>query len=116
MFRLGGRGNSLSLLVFARCLGLYSSAEIREEGFKVYFQGGLRNDDYFNANDCWVSISSEDQLRLSRSASQTIRSPVLRVLQKTIRTGPTEFVTKLAKKMQLLTEDVLDGAATIVLR
>ncbi|GKD99320.1 hypothetical protein Tco_1387304 [Tanacetum coccineum] len=36
-FRLGGRGHSLTLLEFARRLGLYHSVEIREEGFEVYF-------------------------------------------------------------------------------
>ncbi|GJX31220.1 hypothetical protein Tco_0241075 [Tanacetum coccineum] len=86
-FRLGGRGYSLNLLEFARRLGLYTSFEIREEGFEAYFQGGLRNDDYFNANDYWVNISSEDQLRLSRSDAQAIRSPIMRVLQKMITYG-----------------------------
>ncbi|GJR94202.1 hypothetical protein Tco_0266376 [Tanacetum coccineum] len=34
-----------------------------------------------------IKISSEDQLRLSRSATQTIRSPIMRVLQKMITCG-----------------------------
>ncbi|GJS85992.1 hypothetical protein Tco_0752533 [Tanacetum coccineum] len=50
-FSLGGRGHALTLLEFARCLGLYHSAEISDEGFEVYFQGGLRGDDNFNARD-----------------------------------------------------------------
>nr|GEU72447.1 hypothetical protein [Tanacetum cinerariifolium] len=66
---------------------LYSSAEIGEEEFEVYFQGGLRNDDYFDANEDYVRINSGDQLRLSRSATQTIRSPILRVLPKMITYG-----------------------------
>ncbi|GJT44877.1 retrovirus-related pol polyprotein from transposon TNT 1-94 [Tanacetum coccineum] len=74
-FRLGGRGHFLRLLEFACHLGLYFSTKIQEEGFEVYFQGGLRNDDYFDANEYWVRISSEDRLHLSRSATQTIRSP-----------------------------------------
>ncbi|GKB05602.1 retrotransposon ORF1 [Tanacetum coccineum] len=60
-FRLGGHGNSLSLLEFARHLGLYNSAEIQEEGFEV-------------------SISSADQLSPSRSLTKTIRSPIRRYL------------------------------------
>nr|GEZ43621.1 hypothetical protein [Tanacetum cinerariifolium] len=64
-----------------------------EEGFEVYFQGGLKNDDYFNANKYWVRIRSKDQLRLSRSATQTIRSPVLRVLQKMITYGLCQRTT-----------------------
>ncbi|GJR81207.1 retrovirus-related pol polyprotein from transposon TNT 1-94 [Tanacetum coccineum] len=86
-FKLGGRGPSLTLLQFARRLGLYHSAQICEEGFEVYFQGGLRSDEHFNAREYWLSISSEDKLNLSRSATQTIRSPVLRVLQNMITYG-----------------------------
>nr|GEY97735.1 hypothetical protein [Tanacetum cinerariifolium] len=37
-FKLGGRRHSLSLLEFTRRLGLYTSAEIQEEGFHVYFK------------------------------------------------------------------------------
>ncbi|GJW44370.1 hypothetical protein Tco_0073169 [Tanacetum coccineum] len=83
-FRLAGHGHSLTLLEFARRLGLYSSHEIHNGGFELYFQGGLRNDDHFNANEYWLSISSEEELHLSRSAASTIRNPILRVLQKMI--------------------------------
>ncbi|GJZ46201.1 hypothetical protein Tco_0593797, partial [Tanacetum coccineum] len=43
-FRLCGRAYSWTLLKFAKRLGLYNSEEIEEEGFDVYFQGGLRRD------------------------------------------------------------------------
>ncbi|GJR57801.1 hypothetical protein Tco_1499963 [Tanacetum coccineum] len=86
-FRLGGRGHSLTLLEFARRLGLYTSAKICKDRFEVYFHEGLRNDDYFDANEYWVSISTEYQLCLSRSSTQTIRSRILRVLQKMIMYG-----------------------------
>ncbi|GKC60551.1 hypothetical protein Tco_1088149 [Tanacetum coccineum] len=39
-FRLGGRANSLTLLEFARRLGLYQAVELEEDGFNVYFEGG----------------------------------------------------------------------------
>ncbi|GJR95012.1 hypothetical protein Tco_0267186 [Tanacetum coccineum] len=68
-FRLGGRRHSLTLLEFALRLGLYHSAEIREEGFEV-------------------------------SATQTIGSPLLKT--------PERFVTRIAKKMSLLTDEVLN--------
>ncbi|GJZ45739.1 hypothetical protein Tco_0593335 [Tanacetum coccineum] len=61
-FRLGGRAHNLTLLEFARRLGLYQAVELEEEGFNVYFEGGLRNDDNFNAQDYWLSISREDNL------------------------------------------------------
>ncbi|GKC53103.1 retrotransposon ORF1, partial [Tanacetum coccineum] len=83
-FRLGGRAHSLTLLEFARRLGLYHAEEHDEEGFDVYFQGGLRSDEHFNAQEYWLSISREENLSLSRSHASTIRNPVLRVLHKMI--------------------------------
>ncbi|GJY18615.1 hypothetical protein Tco_0390106 [Tanacetum coccineum] len=50
-FRLGGRAHSLTLLEFARRLGLYHAEELDEEGFDVYFQGGLRSDEHFNTRE-----------------------------------------------------------------
>ncbi|GKC31416.1 hypothetical protein Tco_1038710 [Tanacetum coccineum] len=38
-FRLGGRDHSLTLLEFARRLGLYQAVELEEDGFNVYFEG-----------------------------------------------------------------------------
>ncbi|GKF91725.1 hypothetical protein Tco_0275426, partial [Tanacetum coccineum] len=65
-FRLGGRAHSLTLLEFAHRLGLYDAEELDEEGFDVYFQGGLRSDEHFNALEYWYSISREESLSLSR--------------------------------------------------
>ncbi|GJZ86115.1 hypothetical protein Tco_0657725 [Tanacetum coccineum] len=83
-FRLGGRGHTLTLVEFARRLGLYHSAKINKARFEVYFRGGLRSDENFNARDYWLSINSEEELHLSRSLASTIRSLILRVLQKMI--------------------------------
>nr|GEX49471.1 retrotransposon Orf1 [Tanacetum cinerariifolium] len=83
-FILCGRSNTLTLLEFARRLSLYHSDEISEEGFEVYFRGGLRIDENFNAKDYWLSISSEEELHLSRSLALTIKSPIVRVLRKLI--------------------------------
>ncbi|GJV46513.1 hypothetical protein Tco_1431049 [Tanacetum coccineum] len=79
--------HTLTLLEFARRLSFYHSDEINEEGFEVYFRGGLRSDESFNARDYWLSISIEEELHLSRSLASTIRSPILRVLQKMITYG-----------------------------
>ncbi|GJU35030.1 DNA-directed DNA polymerase [Tanacetum coccineum] len=95
-FRLCGRGHTLTLLEFARRLGLYHVEEINEEEFEVYFQGGLHSDENFNAIDYWLSISSEENLHLSRSLASTIRSPILRVLQKMITYGPAPGVPRVA--------------------
>ncbi|GJY87992.1 reverse transcriptase domain-containing protein [Tanacetum coccineum] len=90
--------------------------EINEEGFDVYFQGGLRSDDNFNARDYWLSIGLDEELNLSRSLALTIRSPILRVLQKMITyglcqrtTGYDKLIMKIAKKMRLLTGEVLNS-------
>ncbi|GJT95806.1 retrotransposon ORF1 [Tanacetum coccineum] len=80
-FRLGGRAYSLTLLEFARRLGLYHAKELDEEGFGVYFQGGLLSDEHFNAQEYWLSISRDENLSLSRSHAFTIRNPVLKVAQ-----------------------------------
>ncbi|GJY89430.1 reverse transcriptase domain-containing protein [Tanacetum coccineum] len=50
-FRLGGRAHSLTLLRFARRLGLYHADEFEEDSFDTYFQGGLRSDENFNARE-----------------------------------------------------------------
>nr|GEW76366.1 retrotransposon Orf1 [Tanacetum cinerariifolium] len=83
-FRLGGRAYSLTLLDFARMLGLYQAVELEEEGFKVCFERGFRNDEHFNTQDYWLSISREENLGLFRSHTSTIRNPVLRVIHKMI--------------------------------
>ncbi|GJR16560.1 hypothetical protein Tco_0799212 [Tanacetum coccineum] len=83
-FRLGGCGHTLTLLEFARRLSLYHVAEINEEGFEVYFRGGLRSDENFNVRDYWLRISSEEEIHLSKSLASTTTSPILRVIQKMI--------------------------------
>ncbi|GJZ01009.1 hypothetical protein Tco_0518970 [Tanacetum coccineum] len=109
-FRLGGHGHTLTLLKFAQRLSLYHAAKINEEGFEVYFQGGLRSN---NARDYWLSISSEEELHLSRSLASTIRSPILRVLQKMITYGLCQRTTGMAKRMGLLTNEVLNGLSAL---
>ncbi|GJV42899.1 putative ribonuclease H-like domain-containing protein [Tanacetum coccineum] len=81
-FRLGGCAHSLTLLEFARRLGLYQAVELEEEGFNVYFEGGLFSDEHFNAQDYWLCISREENLSLSRSHTSTIKNPILRVIRK----------------------------------
>ncbi|GKE90587.1 retrotransposon ORF1, partial [Tanacetum coccineum] len=96
-FRLGGRAHSLTLLEFARRLGLYHAEELDKDGFDVYFQGGLCSDDHFNGQEYWLSISREKNLSLSRSHVSNIRSPVLRVIHKMITYGLCQRTTGYAK-------------------
>ncbi|GJS57608.1 hypothetical protein Tco_0652392 [Tanacetum coccineum] len=92
-FRLGGRAHNLTLLEFSRRLGLCQAFKLEEEGFNVYFEGGLRSDDNFNSQDFWLSISREDNLGLSRSHTSTIRKPILRVIHKMITFGLCQRTT-----------------------
>ncbi|GJR47181.1 hypothetical protein Tco_1315284 [Tanacetum coccineum] len=68
-------------------LGLYQATELDEDGFNVYFEGGLHSDKYFNAQEHWLSISREENLSLSRSHASTIKYPILRVVHKMITYG-----------------------------
>nr|GEX71627.1 hypothetical protein [Tanacetum cinerariifolium] len=92
-FRLGGRAHNLTLLEFARRLGLLQAVELEEDSFNVYFGGVLRNDDNFNAQDYWLTISQEDNLGLSRSHTSTIRNLILRVIHKMITYGLCQRTT-----------------------
>nr|GEZ11236.1 retrovirus-related Pol polyprotein from transposon TNT 1-94 [Tanacetum cinerariifolium] len=123
---------SLTPLMILIRLGLYHAEEINEEGFEVYFQGGSRSEENFNARDYWLSISIKENLHLSRSLALTIRSLVLRVLQKMITyevcqrtTGGGElkakesmiccgqFITKIAKRIGLLTHEVFNTLSAL---
>ncbi|GJS24134.1 pescadillo [Tanacetum coccineum] len=84
-----------TLLEFARRLGLYQAVELEEDGFNVYFEGGFRNDDNFNAQDYWLSINREENLSLSMSHTSTIRNPILRVIHKMITYGLCQRTTGL---------------------
>ncbi|GKC05282.1 hypothetical protein Tco_0996892, partial [Tanacetum coccineum] len=101
-FRLGRRAHSLTLLDFARRLGLYHAVELDEEGFNVYFEGGLRSDKHFNAQEYWLSISREENLSLSRSHTSTIRNPILRVIHKMITYGLCQRTTRYANVAWLI--------------
>ncbi|GJW50946.1 hypothetical protein Tco_0092297 [Tanacetum coccineum] len=92
-FRLGGRAHNLTFLEFARRLRLYHADELEEDGFYVYFQGGLRSNDHFNAQEYWLSISREENLGLLKSHTSTIRNPILRVIHKMITYGLCQRTT-----------------------
>nr|GEU51733.1 hypothetical protein [Tanacetum cinerariifolium] len=63
------------------------AVELEEEGFNVYFKGGLHSDEHFNAQEYSLSISREKNLGLSRSHTSTIKCPILRVVHKMITYG-----------------------------
>ncbi|GJV88782.1 hypothetical protein Tco_1532720 [Tanacetum coccineum] len=120
-------------------LGLYQAVELEEEGFNVYFEGGLCSDEHFNAQDYWLSISQEENLSLSRSHTSTIKNPILRVIYKMITYGLCQrttgydkmkrkgvgtqkesqiccgqFISKIARKCRVLTEDVVRNLSALI--
>nr|GFA70055.1 hypothetical protein [Tanacetum cinerariifolium] len=78
------------------------AVELDEEGFNVYFEGGLCNDEHFKAQEYWLSISREDNLGLSRSHTSTIKSPFLR------------FISKIARKSRVLMDDVIRSLSALI--
>nr|GEU38040.1 copia protein [Tanacetum cinerariifolium] len=113
MFRLCGLAFSWTLLEFAR------------------------SDEHLNAQEYWLSITQEENLSLSRSHASTIRKPVLRVLHKMITYGLCQrttgwmkkkgagsqkesmiccgqFITKITKRKNLLTNDVIYSLSTLI--
>ncbi|GJY51238.1 hypothetical protein Tco_0442085 [Tanacetum coccineum] len=59
----------------------------------MYFQGVLRSDDQFNAQEYWLSIIREENLGLSRSHASTIRNLILRVIHRMITYGLCQRTT-----------------------
>ncbi|GJW68960.1 hypothetical protein Tco_0123384 [Tanacetum coccineum] len=78
---------------FARKLGLYHAEELEEDGFDIYFQGGLRSDENFNAREYWERINIDRDLYLSRSSITSVRFLILRVLHKVITYGLCQRTT-----------------------
>ncbi|GJW27429.1 hypothetical protein Tco_0044304 [Tanacetum coccineum] len=107
-------------------LGLYHAEELDEEGFYVYFQGGLRSDEHFNAQEYWLSISREENLSLSRSHASTIRNPTPTWVcecclvdyemdeKKRSWYSEREFITKLARKAMVLSDEVLRSLSALI--
>ncbi|GKE51436.1 hypothetical protein Tco_1486592, partial [Tanacetum coccineum] len=122
---LGGRAHSLTLLEFARRLGIYQVVELEEEGFNVYFEGGLCSDEHFNAQDYWLSISREKVqkndmwlLRMFDARHQNGYANVAWLIarwMKRKRAGTQkesqiccgQFISKIARMCRVLTEDVV---------
>ncbi|GKB01982.1 hypothetical protein Tco_0830026 [Tanacetum coccineum] len=95
-FRLRGRSYSLTWLEFARRLGLYRPQEINGKGFDVYFQG----EPYF------ASATKDDHLWFVPKDDWLKRKGVGSQKDSMICCG--QIITKIAKKMHLLTNEVLN--------
>ncbi|GKD37203.1 hypothetical protein Tco_1257410, partial [Tanacetum coccineum] len=130
-FRLGGHAHSLTLLEFARRLGLYQAVELEEEGFNVYFERDLRSDEHFNAQDYWTTgydkIQKNDLWLLSMfdARHQNGYANVAWVIsrwmkrkgagtQKESQICCGQFISKIARKCRLLTEDVVRSLSALI--
>ncbi|GJW34526.1 hypothetical protein Tco_0054558 [Tanacetum coccineum] len=99
----------------------------------------LLYDEHFNAQEYWLSISRKENLGLSRSHTSTIRNPILRVIHKMITYGLCQratgydkmkrkgastqkesqicygqFISKIARKYRVLTEDVVRSLSALI--
>ncbi|GJR49654.1 hypothetical protein Tco_1400175 [Tanacetum coccineum] len=128
-FRLCGHTFSWTLLEFAKMLGLYNLEEIEEEGFDVYFQGGLRSDEHFNAqettgydkmqkNDLWLLSTFESR---HQNGYANVAWLIARWMkrkgagsQKESMICYGQFITKIAKRINLLTEEVWNGLSASI--
>ncbi|GKB90083.1 hypothetical protein Tco_0962355 [Tanacetum coccineum] len=128
-FRLCGHTFSWTLLEFAKMLGLYNLEEIEEEGFDVYFQGGLRSDEHFNAqettgydkmqkNDLWLLSTFESR---HQNGYANVAWLIARWMKRK-RAGSQkesmicygQFITKIAKSKNLLSEEVLNSLSASI--
>nr|GEU34802.1 hypothetical protein [Tanacetum cinerariifolium] len=105
-FRLGGRAHSLTLLEFARRLGLYRAAELDEEGFNVYFEGGLHSDEHFNAQEYWYENVAWLIARWMKRKGAGI--------QKESQICCGQFISKISRKLRVLIDDVLRSLSDLV--
>ncbi|GKF03691.1 hypothetical protein Tco_0030614, partial [Tanacetum coccineum] len=103
-------------------LGLYHAEELDKDGFDVYFQGGLRSDDHFNAqettgydkiqkNDLWLlSMFDAGQQNGYANMAWLIARWIKRKgagTQKDSQNYCGQFITKLARKSRVLSDEML---------
>ncbi|GJV79382.1 hypothetical protein Tco_1515252 [Tanacetum coccineum] len=104
---------SIKVKLSTKRLGLYQATDLNKDGFNVYFKGGLRSDKHFNAQEYWLSISREENLEgdaqddhlwwMKRKGAGT---------QKESQICCGLFITKLARKTRVLTDDVIRSLST----
>ncbi|GKB37303.1 hypothetical protein Tco_0882245 [Tanacetum coccineum] len=105
-------------------LGLYQAVKLEEEGFNVYFDGGLHSDEHFNAQDYWTTrydkIQKNDLWLLSmfdaryENGYANVAWVIARWMkrkgdgtQKESQICCGQFILKISRKCRVLTEDVV---------
>ncbi|GJY58961.1 hypothetical protein Tco_0458853 [Tanacetum coccineum] len=116
---------------FARRLGLYQAVKLEKEGFNVYFEGGLRSDEHFNAQD--YSTTGYDKvhknglciLSMFDARHQNGYVNVAWVIARWMKRKGTgtqkesqifygQFISKLSRKCKVLTEDVVRSLSALI--
>ncbi|GKD84928.1 hypothetical protein Tco_1356082, partial [Tanacetum coccineum] len=105
-FKLGGRAHNLTLLEFACRLGLYRADELEEDSFNVYFEEGLRSDEHFNAQEHQNGYANVAWL-ITRWMKTKGAST-----QKESQICYGQFISKIARKSRVLTDDVIRSLST----
>ncbi|GJX06862.1 hypothetical protein Tco_0194794 [Tanacetum coccineum] len=112
-FRLGGRGHTLTILEFARRLGLYTSDEIQDEGFETYFRGEVRAlvVTMFEAKASQMDYAECGLVDCKLIARWLKRKGV--GSQRDSMICCWHFITRMAKRMGLLIDEVLNGLSSL---
>ncbi|GKA48656.1 hypothetical protein Tco_0741614 [Tanacetum coccineum] len=100
----------------------------KRQEFKRRFSVLKRGEEFLTLANYRLSISTAEELHLSRILASTIQSPILRGLQKMITYGLCQrttgydkvqknelclLITKIAKKMRVLTDEVLNSLSPL---
>ncbi|GJX67982.1 hypothetical protein Tco_0303709 [Tanacetum coccineum] len=111
-FRLGGRAHNLTLLEFARRLGLYQAVELEEEGFNT------TGYDKIQKNDLWLlSMFDARHQNGYANVAWVIARWIKRKgagTQKESQICCGQFISKIAKKCRVLTEDVIMSLSALI--
>ncbi|GJY30259.1 hypothetical protein Tco_0413754 [Tanacetum coccineum] len=112
-------------------LGLYLVVKLDEEGFNIYFKGGLRSDEHFNAQEYWRTtrydkIQKNDLWLLSMFDSRhqngyaNVDWLIARWMKrkgagtrKESQICYRQFITKLAIELRVLTDEVIMNLSTL---
>ncbi|GJR51291.1 hypothetical protein Tco_1401812 [Tanacetum coccineum] len=117
-FRLGGCTHSLTLLEFARRLGLYHADELEEEGFDTYFQGEDNCYEKIQRNDLWLLSMFEDRHQNGYENMAWVIAKWMKRKgagsQKDSQICCGRFISKIVRKSRVLTEEIIRSLSTPV--
>ncbi|GJV32432.1 hypothetical protein Tco_1392832 [Tanacetum coccineum] len=111
-FRLCGKAYAMSILDFAKRLGLYTCTEIQEYGFETYFIGGLRNDDDFSVDQYWLWQVDEEKGSWNTKRKVSVMGWFL-VAAGLVGASVLQFVTRIEKRLGILSDVVLNGLSAL---